>query len=357
MVKSFSRGRKKEIALDRIRFFIYEVALLFIFIFILLLIPLLLIPSIVKKESYLYGILFYLLRVIMIFIGIPLMLYLSNLLFESQKRKVIIDEDISPSVGHLRLFIITKKNYKYQILYGILIFFLVFLPIDFFTYLLVPRMLEYQASALFGKSTDKYLGESYLIFLISVIVIQFSVAISEESVSRGLLTKRGSEHFFRMSAVIISALYFGLGHFAYFLDPISRWYPNWYPFIWFLQAFIIGIILSLMVLRRKWLFPTIIAHTLNNIISAHAVWSSLQEVSFTLVALYMYYPLLIIGCGLFVWYYSQIKESLSIGFKMLKTYFKCDETSEETKGDIIFRVFFDILVGLIIFIMGFMIAI
>ena len=350
--------RKKEIALKRFRFFYQEIVWVFILIFIFLLVPLFLVPLIIDETSPLYGILFYLLRAIFVFIAIPLVYPLANLIFESQKRNIIMEEDVSPAMGHLKLYRITKKNYKYQILYGLLIFFLVFLPIDFFNFLLLPKMIEYQALTLTLKATGAYfLSENYFIFLISAIVIQFSVAIAEENVSRGFLTKRGSEHFFSMSAVIISTFYWGLGHFVYFLDPISSSFPFLYPFIWFLQAFVIGIILSLVVLRRKWLFPVIIAHTLNNIISAHVVWSFWQGTNFVVVALYIYYPLLIIGCGLIVWYYSLIKDSLSIGFRMLRSYFKRDESSENTKGDVIFRIFFDIFIAIFIFLMGFMIAI
>ncbi|MFX1600000.1 MAG: lysostaphin resistance A-like protein, partial [Promethearchaeota archaeon] len=307
------QNRKKEIAKDRFRFFYQEIVWGFIIVFVLLLIPTFLIPLIIDTGSPLYGLIFYLLRAIFVFVAIPLIFPLSNLIFESQKRKVIIEEDVSPSRGHLRLYKMTKKNYKYQILYGVLIFFLVFLPIDFFTYLLIPGMLEYQSVSLVFNATNVYLlSENYFMFLFFAVIIQISVAIFEETIYRGLLVKRGSEHFFRMSAVMISALYFGLGHFAYFLDPISRAYPIWYPFIWFLEAFIIiGIVLALLVLRRKWLFPVIFAHALNNIVSAHAVWSFLQGNNFMIVGLYLYYPLLIVGCILFVWYFSQIKEGFS----------------------------------------------
>ena len=317
-----SRNRKKEIALDRLRFFVYEVAFGFVLIFICLLIPAFLIPSLVGDESLLYGILLYSLRAIFVFIGVPLILIISNIVFESQKRNVIIEEDISSAKGHLKLYKMTKKNYKYQILYGLLIFFLVFLPIDFFGYLLIPDLLKYQASAL--PDTDIYLktGTSYVLFLISVIIIQFSVAVTEETISRGLITKRGSEYFFSMSAVMISALYWGLGHFAYFLNPVPG-FSTWYPFIWFLQAFIIGIILSLFVLRKRWIYPVIIAHTLNNIVTAHTIWSFNNAIDFSVVALYLYLPLLIIGCVLFIWQFSQInrvkklREMLSFAFSLI----------------------------------------
>ena len=375
IIMVYGQKRKKQIFLDRFRFFLYEVALGFILIFLLLIIPIFLIPLIVGTESELYGILIYSSRAIMVFIGVPLILHLSNLLFLDKKKNVIGEEDISPAIGHLRLYKVTKKNYQYQILYGFLIFFLVFLPLDFFTFLLAPKMLEYQSIALASKPSNIYLGGSYVIFLISLIVIQLSVGITEETVARGLLTKRGSEHYFRMSAVLISSIYFGLGHFAYFLDPISRFYPFWYPFVWFIQMFFVGIILSLLVLRRKWLIPAIIAHTLNNIVSAHAVWNFLRPIqayvgdpvnllihsnegnSFSDIAFYLYTPLLIIGVILLIWQFPRIKGSLSIGIKMFKEYFEFDERGEKNNGDRIFRVFIDIVIALLIFIMGIMIAI
>ncbi|MFX1313731.1 MAG: CPBP family intramembrane glutamic endopeptidase [Promethearchaeota archaeon] len=355
---------KKKIAVDRLRFFLYEVAFIFIFVFLLLIIPLFAVPLFVDKESVLYGILIYGLRALFIFIGIPLILYLSNLIFESQKQQIIIKEDISPSIGHLRLFKMTKKNYKYQILYGLLIFFLVFLPIDFLGYLLIPEMIEYQALAFSLKNTNIYLtSNDYYIFLISAIIIQVSVAIAEESISRGLIAKRGSEYFFKMSAVIISSLYFGLGHFAYFLDLRTieilsgKSFPLWYPLVWFVQAFIVGIILSLFILRKKWIFPAIIAHALNNIVSAHTIWSFIQGNDFTFVALYLYYPLLVIGFVLLVWQFPKIKDGVNTGFQIFKTYFIEDETSEKTKGDKYFRYFIDIIMSILIFLMSMMVAI
>ncbi|MFX1388911.1 MAG: CPBP family intramembrane glutamic endopeptidase [Promethearchaeota archaeon] len=357
MVK-LGRSSKKQIALKRIRFFLYEVVWVFIIIFICLLIPIFLVPLFIEEGSVLYGVVFYSLRAILVFIGIPLVLILFNLIFEPQKRGLILQEDISPARGHLKLYKITKKNYKYQLLYGLLIFFLLFLPIDFIGYLFIPEMLEYQAVALGTKTTNSYLlTDNYFLFLISVIIIQLSVAVTEETISRGLITNRGSEHFFKMSAVIISALYWGLGHFAYFLDPISGLYPYWFPIIWFVQAFIIGIILSLLIIRRRWIIPAIIAHALNNIVSAHAVWNYWQGNNFIITGFYIYYPLLIIGCMFFVWNYSLIKGSVSIGFKMLRNYFKLDKEIELTKGDAYFRGFFDVLMGILIFIMGFMIMI
>jgi membrane protease YdiL (CAAX protease family) len=348
---------KKIIAKKRGTFFLYDVALVFVFLFILIIIPSFIIPSIVGEESVLFGIFFYVIRAIIVLLGIPLILYLTNLIFEFQKKKVILDEDISPATGHLKLFRISKKNYKYQILYGFLIFFLVFLPIDFFTYLFLPDTIVYQAVVL-GKSTNIYLfADSYLVFLISAIIIQISVAVTEETIARGFLAKRGSEYFSKMSAVMISSLYFGLGHLAYLLDLYS-----WYPVLWFVQAFIIGIILSLFVLRKMWILPVIIAHALNNIVASHTIWSFWHGISFQIVAFFIYIPLFIIGilfivvCVLLVWPLSSVKLGLSNGFELFRTYFKKDK-DERSVGDSLFRVLFDILIGCLIFLMGFLIAI
>ncbi|MHA2393640.1 MAG: CPBP family intramembrane glutamic endopeptidase [Promethearchaeota archaeon] len=351
---------KKRIVKVRFSFFLYEVALVFVFIFLLLIIPLFSVPLIVEEESILYGVLFYGFRAIVVFFGIPLILYLTNLIFESQKSKVIIDEDISPAIGHLRLFKVSKSNYKYQILYGFLIFFLIFLPIDFFTYLFVPDIVSFQ-SIIFGvRNVNYYLGpfsNNYFIFLISAIIIQISVAITEETISRGLIAKRGSEYFFKMSAVIISSLYFGLGHLGYLLDATS-----WYPVIWFVQTSIVGIVLAIIVIRKKWILPAIIAHALNNIVATHTVWNYWQGKGFQTVAFFLYIPLFIIGilftivCVLLVWPPSSVKNGLGNGFKMFKTYFKRDP-KEETKGDTVFRIFIDILIGSLIFLMGLLVAI
>jgi hypothetical protein len=209
-----------------------------------------------------------------------------------------------------------------------------------------------------GKSTNIYLfADSYLVFLISAIIIQISVAVTEETIARGFLAKRGSEYFSKMSAVMISSLYFGLGHLAYLLDLYS-----WYPVLWFVQAFIIGIILSLFVLRKMWILPVIIAHALNNIVASHTIWSFWHGISFQIVAFFIYIPLFIIGilfivvCVLLVWPLSSVKLGLSNGFELFRTYFKKDK-DERSVGDSLFRVLFDILIGCLIFLMGFLIAI
>jgi len=112
-------------------------------------------------------------------------------------------------------------------------------------------------------------------------------------------------------------------------------------------------ILSMIVLRRRWIFPAIFAHGMNNIISAHAIWNYLQGNDFMILALFLYLPLMVIGIVLLLLEFPLIKESFSIGTKDIKLYFKNDaQTKENTKSKLI-RIMLDILFGFLIFIVGF----
>ena len=344
-------NQKRILIKERFRF-VAEVFLVFLGIFLFLLIPRVLYPIFIDKKNVLFGPIYYLLRALAILIAIPVFLFISNIVFESQKKNIILEEDLTPASAHIQLYSISKENFKYQLLYGLLILFIVFIPLDFLGYYLFPATLEYTAVALSSQSTDSYLLANYSIFLFSVLVIQISVAVYEESLTRGFLTIRGCEYFHKISAVIIPSLYFGLMHFAYFLNPASRNFPIWIPFIWFLQTFFVAILLSIFIIRKKKIFPLIFAHALNNIISAHAVWNYLQGNDFMVITMYLYLPLLIVSGILFIWQFPRIKNGISDGFSEIKTYFKVNIKNGEAKGDIYFRILFDIAIGLIILLIG-----
>ena len=121
MVKQRYR-KKKIIANVRFKFFSNEVALGFILIFILTIISTLILSSILDPDSTVYSISFYVMRVLIVLIAIPLILIFSTKVFSgSQKGKKIQDYYISPSKGHLLLYKMTKKNYIFQLLYGLLL--------------------------------------------------------------------------------------------------------------------------------------------------------------------------------------------------------------------------------------------
>ena len=344
----------KSIFKHRLYFFL-EVLTVYLGIFIFFLILLIIPNLIVDTTSRAYRPLYFLFRALLIVAAIPTFLFVSNFAFEPQKKELIIKEDISSSKKFLALFSISENNYKYQLLYGILLLFLVFIPLDFFTYLFLPDLLEYYTVALdvyTSTSMNSYLINDYDIFIISLLIIQVSVSIYEESRERGFLANRGSDYIHNMSAVIISSFSFGLGHFNYLFTPYAINLPIIYPLIWFLQSFFIGIILSMIVIRKRWLFPAIFAHAVNNIITLHAVWNYLQGNDFISTALFLYCPLLIISVILLIWQFPRIKEGLSIGFKEFGSYFKNDLRIKESNTHKIVRILADFLFGAIIFLIS-----
>jgi len=338
-------------------YFLFEALIIFLGIFVFMLIPTFILPFLFDVNAIddaTYERLYNIMRAAIMVVVIPIFLYLSNFIMEKQRKSLILDEDISPSRNFLNLFKITRKNFKFQFLYGILLLFLIFIPLDFFIYL-IPEMLSFSSTAIEPAaqySLNSYFNENYSIFLISIIIIPLCVSIYEESLTRGFLTNRGSDYFNKMSAVIMTSFFFGMGHFAYILSPSSAGLPIIYPIIWFLQTFLVGIVLSMIVLRRRWIFPVIFAHTFNNIITSHTIWHYLHGIDFSYMAVYIYIPLLIIGLVLFIWQFSRIKESLSIGWKEFTSYFTRDESIGENSLETVVRIMMDFIFGLIIFLVG-----
>jgi len=342
---------KKKIIVERFNFFL-EVLIVFIVIFIFLLIPRALIWLLINENSILFGPIYYLTRALAIFVAVLLALFIVNLLFDFRKGNISEEVELSPASEFLKLYSIPNGKVKDQLLNGVLILFIVFIPLDFLIYFLFPEMLQYTGVLLTSQKTDSYLLANYSIFLFSVIIIQISVSVYEETLTRGYLTKRGRDYFHKMSAVIIPSLYFGFMHFIYYLNPLSKNYPIWWPFIWFLNTLFVGILLSIFILKKKSIFPVIFAHAANNIISAHAIWCYLHGISFAIVTIYMYLPLLIVSAILFALQFKKIKRALSNGLKFLKSYFKIDKHTERTKGDVYFRIFIDFLISILILIVG-----
>jgi len=336
-------------------YFLFEILIIFLGISIFMLIPTFLLPFLIDSNSVIFEPLYYLVRAIILITAIPLFLYLATFIMEKQRKKLILEEDISPSRNFLSLFKITKKNFKFQLLYGVLLLFLIFIPLDFFTYLFSPELLNFVSEALepAGEfSLNSYFNESYFIFLLSIIFIPLFVALYEESLVRGFLTNRGSDYINRMSAVILPSFFFGLGHFRYILSGPVVGFPIIFPIIWFLQTFLVGIVLAMVVVRKHWIFPVIFAHTLNNVISSFSIWNHINHIDFSFMTFYVYIPLLIIGIILFIWQFSRIKESLSIGWKEFKSYFARDDKIGENSQETVVRIVIDFLFGALIFLIG-----
>ena len=345
---------RREMASKRLKFLFYEVVPIFLVIFVLLILEWVILPLLVNQTSALFGMLFYLIRALAIFLVIILFLFVSNKY--KKKNSQPTKHGIAPHFGYLKLYKMSKKNYLYQLLYSLLLFFLILIPLEFLFSYFLPETVTYRAASLaFGRENSYLLLNDISQFLLFSIIIQLSISISEESIFRGFITKRGSEYFNKISAVMIST--FSFTFIEFFLNPIILTASFYIGVIWFIKSFIIGLILSLTIIRRKWLFPMIIAKTIDSIITSVIFWAFLNGGNFTQLLIFIYTPLLLISLIILLLQHSRVQESLKIGIKMIKSYSKNDISLEETSGDKVFRLIFDVFIAFLSFIFGILISI
>ena len=346
-------NNRRRIASIRFRF-LYEVVPIFVIIFLFLIIEWILLPLIVDQTTALFGMLFYLIRALVIALVILLILYFSNK--KTTKSSQQVEKEFPLHIAYLKLYSMTNKNYKYQLLYGFLLFFLILIPIEFLSLIALPNAVPFLAiSTVFRRENTFLLIDNFALFLFISVVIQFSISFSEETIFRGLITKRGSEHFSKISAVMISTFYFAF--IEVFLNPLIMTISYYSGIIWFIKSFIVGLVLSMTIIRRKWLFPLIIAKTFDSIISSVIFWDFLRGGNSTQLLIFIYSPLLIISLIILIAQRSRVKESLQIGKNMIKSHFKNDEKLDETSGDKVFRIFFDIFFAFILFLFGILISV
>ena len=340
---------RRNIASKRFKFLFYEVVPIFLIIFMFLIIEWIVLPLIVNQTSASFGMLFYLIRTFVIFLAIILVLFISNRV--KTKNSSQVDKELAPHLGYLRLYSITKKNYTYQLLYGFLLLFLVLIPLEFLILVTLPDSIPYIVVSI---ENGILLIDDVAQFLLFSVIIQFSISFSEESIFRGLVTKRGSEYFNKISAVMISA--FSFTFIELFLNP-NIFTVSYYGVLMFIKSFVVALVLSLTIIRRKWLFPLIIAKTLDSVITSVIMWDYLRGGNFIQLLFFIYIPLLIISLILLILQHSRIKESLQIGTKMIKIYSRNDNKIEESSGDKIFRIIFDIFLAFLLFLFGILISV
>ena len=240
----------------------------------------------------------------------------------------------------------------YQLLYGFLLLFLILIPLEFLISITLPNSIPYVAVSL---ENGILLIDNIAQFLLFSAVLQFSISFSEETVFRGLIAKRGSEYFNQISAVMISTFFFTFTDF--FFNPFIFTVSYYYGVLWFIKSFIVGLVLSLTIIRRKWLFPLIIAKTFDSIIYSVIIWDFLRGGNFIQLLIFIYLPLLIISLILLVFQRSRVKESLKLGKKMILSYYRNNAKVEESSGDKLFRILFDIFLALVMFLFGILISV
>jgi membrane protease YdiL (CAAX protease family) len=345
---------RREIASKRLKFLFYEVVPIYLLIFILLILEWILLPLIVNQTTELFGMLFYIIRALVIVLAIIFVLFISNKYII--KHSQWVEKEFAPYIIYLKLYSMTRKNYKYQFLYGFLLFFLILIPLDFLISITLPNTISPIAYSLVFKKENAFLLINNITqFLLFSVVIQFSISFSEETIFRGLIAKRGSKHFNKVSAVMISTFYFTFIEF--FLNPVIFTTSYYFGVIVFIKAFIVGLVLSLTIIRRRWLFPLIIAKTFDSIISSVIIWDFFRGGNFIQLLVFIYCPLLLISLILLILQRSRVKESLQIGIKMIKSYYKNNIKLEESSGDKLFRILFDIFLAFLLFLFGILISV
>lgn len=353
MGKILNYNRRK-ITKERFRFFFYEIAIIFLLIFVLSILEWFLLPSIVQHSSALYGVLFNLIRSLIVISVLVLIFYISFKLMNKDSAQ--LNKEISPHIGLLRMYDVSQKNYKYQFLYGFLLFFLVLIPLEFLISYFLPMTLEYKATFLKTNVQNSYLLiDNIILFIIYSFIIQSSVAFSEVTIFYGFITKRGSEHFNKNSAVLITTFYFAFTQF--FLNQFTFNYPIYIGIFWFLKSFLIGLVFSLTTIRRKWLFPLIFARTFDYLLSSIIIWNFIEGNNYRELMIFIYSPLFIVSLILLFLQRLRIKESLQIGINMLKSYYKKDIKMDESNGDKVFRILFDVFFAFLLFLFGMLISV
>jgi membrane protease YdiL (CAAX protease family) len=346
---------KRAFVKSRLSFIFFEITAAFLLIFVITSFEWILLPFQLNPE--LFGMIFYISRSLIILFAIPITTTIINKLKGTSKRIKGKVSESSAYKSHFMLYLVSKSNFKYQLLYGVLLLFLVFIPLNFFLYLLTPEMLLYHVLSIGSNLQNSYLFiNNFLIFFVISLLIQISNAISQESIYRGFVTKRGSEQFNPISAVLISAYSYGFLSFLYYLDPISSIFSFWYPLVWFLALFLIGLTLSLTTIRRKWLFPSIFANGINGIIMISIFWFYINGGKYMDILVLIYLPLLIGSIILILWQYRRIRESISIGITLLKNYFKKNANYNERNNHKYFLTLFDIIAGFLLFLIGLLIT-
>ena len=200
-------------------------------------------------------------------------------------------------------FKITRENWKQQIIVTLFLICVIYEPLDLVGYL-IPGMLGYSASAAVAGTSDYLVLPTEEFFFITF-MLYFAVAIREEFYFRNFVIVQGERNVSPVTALLYSTAIFGLGHFAYIFSPIGPSYPLYYPIIWGLSAVYVGIIAGYVFLRNRTIWPLIIAHLVNNVVSATVLRDYLAGNPFYLSVIFPYSPFLILGVILLIIYWKK----------------------------------------------------
>ncbi len=263
------------------------------------------------------------------------------------KNKMPLKEAEPPLKETTSLF--TFKKFGMQLLSALLILFLVYIPLDFLTYS-IPGLLDYSRRSLVETDPTEGGINAYLSFsqfgpfILYGVLLHFMVGFREELFFRGFHSLRSEKYLNFSSSVVITSMYFGLAHLGYIFRSSNIIQDLLPAFIWTLGGFFVGSVSAVFILRTKLIWPIIIAHFLNNVISSTVIWlNSVQNVNFWDLTKMLYLPLLAISVILAVLFFREVKTGVKSYFEAFKSY-KTEIPDKNIRGKIIAA---DIIFGLV----------
>jgi membrane protease YdiL (CAAX protease family) len=294
------------------------------------------------------GLIIFFTSLISIIISVTLSLLFIKAVF--YKNKMPLKEAEPPLKETTSLF--TFKNFGMQLLFALLLLFLVYIPLDFLTYSL-PGGLDFSWRSLVENDTQgisAYLNfTQFGSFILYGMLLHLMVGIREETFFRGFHTMRTEKYLNPGSSVVITSMYFAMSHFTYIFwssQPVQDLLP---AFVWAITAFVVGSASSAFILKKRLMWPIIIAHFLNNVISSTVVWlNRVHNVGIVDLAKMLYFPLIGVSIILVAIFFREVKTGIKSYFGVFKSY-KTEIPEAKTRGKIIIA---DIVFGLIFWAVG-----
>ncbi len=230
---------------------------------------------------------------------------------------------------------LSVKNFPRQILEGLMLLCMVYIPLDCIGYMF-PGILDYSANQfeVFSTDSNNYFKFAFLAMLGITIIRNFLTAMSEEFVFREIYVLSSKKYVNSASAFFYSAIAFSLGHFGYIL-VLERSYSWLFPVWWGVNALIIGFVSAWYFLKYSRLWPLIIAHLGNNVVSSLALrFYGLERPfwSFTIPRLYGIF--IIVGFILYFFKKSVILDFFKQSVEYTRDYFNNLTTGKEKLIDL-----------------------
>ncbi len=248
----------------------------------------------------------------------------------------------------------TFKKFGMQLFYALLLLFLVYIPLDFITYT-IPGSLEFSQKSLGNQGVNVYLSfTNFGPFVLYGILLHLMVGIREELFFRGYMTIRSEKYVNGGSAVVISSIFFGFSHLGYLvyglMDGTVILAQDLLPaMLWTLGAFFVGSVSAVFIIKKRIIWPIILAHALNNVISSSVLWlNGVNNINFWDLAKWLYLPLLGVSLILATIFFREVKNGIKSYFGAFKSYKEAIPDSKP-RGK---AVLADIIFGLVFWALG-----